>query len=227
MNNEEINRLRKVLLNHSYVDLGRSLDKYRESRSEDDQHILEFKDIFKHTNQISQDMTKIFNYYILDVFFRKCQHVSLNIIQKETSGSDCFFNSEPHEIKVTRAKLEKNGLHTISLWNGNKFPKTSKLILISYFLDFETNRISSMFVGIIDLSEYETIWKHGSVKVNYSKLQIPLEDADKMQIIIGSKKVMNKNAKYQHFLLEKLKDNSLMQSISPRALKRIWKTSDL
>jgi len=207
MNNEELNKLRElreILLNHSYIDLGRSLDKYRESRSEDDQHILEFKDIFKYTNQISQDMTKIFNYYILDVFFRKCQNICLDIIQKETSGYDCLLFALLHEIKVTRAKLEKNGSHTISSWSGNKFPKTSKLILISYFLDFETNRISSMFVGIIDLSKCKTIWKHGSAKVNYSTLRIPLEDADKMQIIIGSKKVMRKGSIYQHFLLEKL-----------------------
>jgi len=197
---ELIIKFREEMLN-SYVDLGRTLDLYRESRTRKGESKREFKDIFKNTNQITQDITKVISQYISDIFFWKCKDIGIPVTQDEKNGSDLEFFGESYEMKISKAKFEKNGMCVTSKWTGNKFLKVPKHILISYYLDFETNRISHMFIGIIDLSKCKSFWKNGTSKVNFSNLTIAIEDADNMEIIIGNRKDMRKNTK---FLLEKL-----------------------
>ena len=200
---EKYYKLREVTINNSYINLGRVLDLYRESRTKTGQPIIEFKEIFKYTNQSAGDITKIINPYLLDNLFCNCEYAGLPIIQDEKNGSDCLFPEEPHEIKITSSKL-KNSLCITSSWTGNKFLKVPKHILMSYYLDFDTNRISHMFLGIIDLSKCKSSWKNGSDTANFSNLKISIEDADNMQIIVGGRIDKVKNTT---FILEKLKIN--------------------
>jgi len=162
-----------------------------------------FKEIFKNTNQLGADLTKSINPIILIKFFDILElRSTINIIRKEVVGLDCLLDEDLIEIKITKAKKENKGIFATTWVGNNSSNKVPKYILISYYLDFELNEITHLFIGYINLDECITKWKKGkSVKSQFANLMIKSEDANKMHIIVGHKEI---EKTYTHFFLEEL-----------------------
>jgi hypothetical protein len=165
-----------------------------------DENIPTFTEIFKDSAQSTQDKTKALNSLILNMiygYFRVMRGVN---IKNEVNGSDSIYNNIPREIKCAYAK---DGI--VPKWIGNKSSdKTDEHILIGYSLNEET--IDGLFIGLANLGKMkDTKWTFSSSeKSSFASLNISIKDADKFHILIGSKKVMRNNSKYQHFLIEKI-----------------------
>lgn len=203
MNLEEKNKLRETIINNLYSKLKHSTNLYCEARTKPGKPIRKFKEIFQHTDQKTIDTTKSLSSFISDNILWLWEDAKIDIILEEKNGYDCLFKKEPHEIKITGAKLDKNGLYvTVDSWTGNKFYKVPKLILIAYYLDFNVDAITKLFLAFVDLNNCRSIWSKGCSTANITNLEFKIEDSDEIKIIIGNKR--NKR-KYIKFLLEELK----------------------
>lgn len=162
--------------------------------------IPSFYNIILGSNQGTQDLTKMLSPIINGFVYGYYKNIKGIDIKYEENGLDAKINGKFIEIKVA---CSNNGV--IKQWTGNKVSnKTPIHLLLGYSYNEET--INKLFIAIIDLSKCKNSkWRtDASHKSSFSKLNISIEDIDKIHILVGEKKAMRKGSKYVQFIPQEL-----------------------
>lgn len=169
-------------------------------RSYSSENIPTFHEITSGSNQPTQDLTKMINPIIMNMVYGYLDIRKGCSCKKEENGLDLFYHGKEIEAKIACAKKG-----VVDGWVGNKTShKVPMHLLIGYSVNGET--VDGLFVALIDLSQTkETKWSgHYSERSGFSSLKVHQVDNDKIHVLIGSRKQMQRKSKYQHFLVEKI-----------------------
>lgn len=165
-----------------------------------DKEFPSFIEIGYGSNQATQDLTKILSPAINGVIYGLYKNLKNTDIKREENGLDALINGYHYELKVSGAN---NGF--IKQWTGNKVSiKTPRHILLGYSVDEYT--VDGLFIAVIDLAQCKNSkWANGnSHRSSFSTLKIAIEDADKIHILVGEKKIPRKGSKYLQFIPQSL-----------------------
>ena len=142
----------------------------------------DIKELYQGTgsNQATQDFTKSVAGVFEDIVELVASNNNMDYVACASDGYDAVVNKEEIEYKLTM------GLG--NSWTGNKKSvKVPSHLLVK--MDVKNNKISDLFVGLVDLSECnDTDWYNNgdSKKGNYTTLKFHKNDIDKITCVYGN-----------------------------------------